>query len=505
LNPSIILPGQNCRTVEVAEHLSFLVDGDEYFSEIARAFQCAQREILIVGWDFDPRISLTPDQDDGNRLDSILKHQLEKEPNLFIRILVWAMGPLYSGKSLRLFRRQGLLSHRRVRIEFDSRHPLSSSHHQKMVIIDDAIAFIGGIDLTARRWDDSRHLPCNPLRVTPDGQAYEPVHDMHVMIDGPAARRVGDLCRRRWKRATGETTPTSLSPLQTVTWPCHRKADLVDCRVALSVTEPKLGKQFAVRQSTQLARDAIVRARRHIYIEAQYLASFKFADVLAERLADPDCPEIVMVVTRISHGFLEKVVMGNNRDRIIRRLKRADMNDRLWVMYAAVPDVDGNAHEVLIHSKLLIVDNDFVRIGSSNLNNRSEGFDTEADISVEACDVVEHGAIASLRNRLLAEHVDASRDDISETYKATGSLMATIVAHNVNSRGLRHFDIDVNHGATEPILGTSLVDPARPLRPFAFLKALAYRAWSRLTRFLLQRTRRQPRELHYGEQKKTQR
>lgn len=480
---SIIAPERNAWTVDKARHLAFLVDGADYFRELSRALEGAEREIWIVGWDFDPDIRLKPADGDTRRLGDVLLAQLDAQPDLRVRILVWALGPVYSGKSLKLFRREGLLGHARVEVEFDSRHPFWGSHHQKMVVIDDAIAFIGGIDLTARRWDDNRHLPGNPLRVSPDGKPYEPVHDLQVMLDGPAAARVGDLARRRWRRATKQ----ALAPPEPCTerWPEGLPADLADCRVALSVTEPASGNGDGKRQSVALVHDAIRRSRRHIYIEAQYLASFGIARALAERLAEPGGPEIVVVVTPISHGFIEKLIMGNNRDRIIRRLKRADAEDRLWVMYAVVPEEEGGEQEVLVHSKLLIVDDAFVRVGSSNLNNRSEGLDTEADLSIEARNVEESGAIAALRNRLLAEHMDARPEDVAATFAACGSLMKTIETHNTRPRGLRHFDVDVENGAVEPVAGTAIIDPARPFRPLHALRRYAQRLGVRLFGFFL--------------------
>src|SRR5690606_28770237 len=124
--------------------------------------------------------------------------------------------------------------------------------------------------------------------------------------------------------------------------------------------------------------------RRHIYIESQYFAFFGLAHIIEQHLQSPDGPEIVTIVTRASHGLVEKIMMGYNRDRLIRRLKRADRYNRLRVMYPVVPDGEDGEQDVLIHSKLLIIDDRFLRLGSSNLNNRSEGLDTEADIAVEA-------------------------------------------------------------------------------------------------------------------------
>lgn len=199
-------------------------------------------------------------------------------------------------------------------------------------------------------------------------------------------------------------------------------------------------------------------------METQYLAFFGVADCLTRRLEEEDGPEIVIVLTRVSHGFLEKLVMGGNRDRLIRRLKRADRHGRLRVMYPVVPKDDGTEQDVLIHSKLLVIDDRFVRIGSSNLNNRSEGLDTEADIGIEARNEGCAASIAGLRDRLLAEHLDASVGEVHAAIARTGSLIETIDALNVRPRGLRDMEVSIDKGDVEPVWGTDLVDPAKPFR-----------------------------------------
>ncbi|OLP61158.1 phospholipase [Xaviernesmea oryzae] len=466
----MIRVGENAWRSVAAERLAFLIDAAQYYAVLDRLLHKAEREILIVGWDFDPDIRLRPDLADSPTLGDILLSLVDANPALRVRILIWAMGPIYSGKSLKLFRKHGWPNHPRIELRFDGRHPVRGSHHQKMVSIDDRIAFLGGIDLTARRWDDNQHLPGNPLRVTPKGEPYEPVHDMQAMLSGPAAGAVGDLIRLRWRGAIGPVEAPQLDDLTAKQaadiWPDEIKPDLTDCRVAIARTEPDGPDHDGHQESILLLKEALKAARRHVYIEAQYLASFGIADIIAQHLEQPDGPEILIVVSRISHGFIEKIMMGNNRDRLIRQLKRRDPYDRFRVMYSVVPKPGGGEQEVLVHSKLVVVDDVFLRIGSSNLNNRSEGLDTEADIAVEAVSETHRQAITALRDRLLAEHLDVTPEAVSRSIAETGSLLDGIEAVNHNLRGLRHFDVDVTKGAVDPIPGTAIVDPHRPFRPF---------------------------------------
>lgn len=473
---SILVPGRNAWRVETADTLSFLVDGEEYFRALDRTLRLAQRSIRIVGWDFNPDILLRPRQG-GETLGVMLRRLVEAAPELEVRILIWAMGPIYAGHSLKLFRENGWSDHPRIHLRFDARHALRGSHHQKMVTVDDAIAFVGGIDLTAGRWDTKEHVASSPERVRPNGEPYGPVHDVQAMVCGPAARAVADLARWRWKTATGEEAETAAGR-GAAAWPKDVAPALQGCTAAIARTAPGLAGLDERREAIRLTRDAIAAARSHIYIETQYLASFGVGRALAERLSQPDGPEVAILVTSSSRGLLEQFVMAHNRDRLIRRLKQADRFDRLRIMYAVVPDDNGGECEVLIHSKVLIVDDAFVRVGSSNLNNRSEGLDTECDLAVEARAGSERKAIAALRNRLLGEHLDAPPDLVAEATRRE-SLVAAIDGLNRRPRGLRPFAVDPR-GKTSPLPGTGLLDPQRPFRPLLKAREIVTSAVSRL-------------------------
>jgi phosphatidylserine/phosphatidylglycerophosphate/cardiolipin synthase-like enzyme len=92
---------------------------------------------------------------------------------------------------------------RRVHFRYDDTHPVGASQHQKVVVIDDALAFVGGIDLTLRRWDCGDHAAEDPRRTAND-QPYPPFHDTMMAVDGDAARQLADLARERWRLATGQ-------------------------------------------------------------------------------------------------------------------------------------------------------------------------------------------------------------------------------------------------------------------------------------------------------------
>jgi phosphatidylserine/phosphatidylglycerophosphate/cardiolipin synthase-like enzyme len=466
---SILEPGRNCWRIEQAERAAALVDAASYFSCLDRVLSMARRSILIVGWDFDARIKLRPDAgEDAPPLGDLLRSLVEAKPGLEIRILVWSIATLHApGETLPLLIGAPWQDHPRIHLRLDREHPIYAAHHQKVVCIDDCLAFAGGIDLTVRRWDTQRHDADDPARLNPEGSPYGPVHDVQMVVDEAAARAVADLARMRWRNATGEI----LEPIQSKAklWPEGLEPDFRGASVAIARTAPPLSDRAPIREVAALTMDALKAARHSIYIEVQYFVSFTIGRLLAKHLASHDGPDIVIVTSQALPGAFERFVMGSNRDRLIRRMRRADRSDRLRVYHPVVPAADGE-REVLIHAKLIIVDDLFVRIGSSNLNNRSVGLDTECDLAIEARSDVERQAIRGLRERLLGEHLGVPPASVAQAVDANGSLVRAIETLNRNARGMRAFEAMTKRGPARAIPGTWLLDPYRPFEPLWFLR-----------------------------------
>jgi phosphatidylserine/phosphatidylglycerophosphate/cardiolipin synthase-like enzyme len=421
---------------------------------------------MILGWDFDGRIRLAPQRDDCPPLGDFLRSLVEQRGDLEIRILVWSVAVLHApGAPLPLLFGAPWQDHPRITLRLDRNHPIYAAHHQKIVCIDDALAFAGGIDLTVRRWDTCGHHAEDPHRTSPEGPAYSPVHDVQMAVTGDAARAVAQVARERWQAATGETLVPLPQPGDV--WPDSVAPDFIDAPVGIARTAPQWGGSPKIREIAALTDDAIAAARHAIYIEAQYLASRRVRDRLADSLEAPHGPEIVVVVTSASHGMVERWIMGENRDRLIRVLRKADRHGRFRVFYPVVPTAAGDC-DVLIHAKLMIVDDDLLRVGSANLNNRSVGVDTECDLAVEARDATARQTIRGLRDRLLAEHLGVAPEAVREAVEAEHSLIRGIESLNCNSRCLRPFP--ESRGPVRSVFGTGLLDPARPFEPMWFLR-----------------------------------
>lgn len=463
----VLKPGYNCRQVATAHRTAVLIDGAAYFAVLEKALRSATRSIFIVGWDFDARIRLRPqDGSDAPALGDILRRLVEERPDLEIRILIWSLAPVHApGAATALVFGAEWQDHPRIHLRLDTHHPMHAAHHQKIVTIDGSLAFVGGIDLTVDRWDRAGHAADEPLRSRPDGSRYEPVHDIQVVVSGPAARLPARVAHERWRDFTGEEVPLD-KPADR--WPRSLSPDFTNVPVGISRTLPALDARPAVEESAALMEDLLRAAGRTIYIEAQYFTAKRLRGILREVLSRPDAPEIVVVGPLNANGIIERFIMGANRERLLRSLGKTRHYDRLRVYYPVTTGA-GHVRPVLIHAKLVIVDDRLLRIGSSNLNNRSVGLDTECDLVIEADRPETRQVIADYRDRLLAEHLGVNPAEIADAIHRQGSLIGAINALN-GDKCLR--PLAVGKGTTHSFPGTRFLDPERPFRLME-----RFRAW----------------------------
>ena len=433
---------RNCCAIARARRVALLIDGEAYFSAFMRAAERATHSIIILAWDFSSTTRLHfnggPWRGPPARLGDFLNWLARRRRHLHIRILDWDYPMVFgTDRELPPVWGFGWKPHRRVEVAYDNTHPLGGSHHQKVVVIDDALAFVGGFDLTDRRWDTPAHCVDDGRRKAGSSD-YPPFHDLMMVVDGEAARTLGDIARSRWLAATEEALPPA--PGQADPWPPSLHTDLYDVDIALSRTLAPYGGRPAIREVEALYLDMIAAARQRIYIENQYFTASTIADALAKRLAEPDGPEIVMVLRLLSHGWLEEHTMHLLRTKLIQRLRAADRHGHLFVYYA---HLDGLKVDTCIdvHAKLMIVDDELLRIGSANLSNRSMGMDSECDATIEAQgDPTITAAIRDFRNRLLGEHLDASPAQVDRTTRLLGSLHGAIGVLGGKARTLKRFE-----------------------------------------------------------------
>lgn len=463
----ILEEGRNCWRIAPARRAAFLVDTEAYFAAFVEAVLRAEKTIFICGWDIDSRVPLLRDDVPRPypvRLGEFLNWVVSRKPKLQAYILIWDFNMIYTlERELWPVFKLGWQTHKRLHFRLDGNHPIWGSHHQKIVVVDDAIGFAGGIDLTKCRWDTSSHLIEDSRRTDAGCPDYSPFHDIQMAVDGEAARSLGELARERWYKATGKKIP--FQPVQSDPWPEGLKADMLDVRVGISRTRPHYRGNGEIREVEALFRDSIKVARRHIYIENQYLTSSAISDSLSERLQHFDCPEIVIVLPYKGSGWFEEGTMDALRARVLKKLRAADRFGRLRIYYPQLPGYD-HGKSLNVHAKVFIADDDFLRIGSSNLSNRSMGYDTECDLSIEAEGRWEiEEAIRRFRAGLLEEHLGVSRITIEEMIAQKG-LIAGIEAMRGSERTLNELDgYEVQEIFDSYVYETSLIDPEFPAQP----------------------------------------
>lgn len=472
--PPVLRSGDTCWRIETANRLAVIVDAADYFTTLRDVMQKAQHSVIMIGWEFDTRIELDPRMDgDGvpNRLGRFLSWLVRRRPELKIYLLQWDVGLLWTlGRGSTPLRLADWLIGRRIHLKLDHAHPSGAAHHQKIIVIDDALAFCGGIDATADRWDTPEHEDNSPFRVRPTSKRpYGPWHDASTAVDGDAARALGELARTRWEYATGEQIPppSTVPPL----WPESLDPMLKDVPVAISRTAAAHAEREAVHEIEALYLAIIAATRRTLYIESQYFASRTLAEAIAARLGEPDGPEFVVINPESAQGWLEEEAMGSARARLLELVRQADIHGRFRLY---TPVTRGRA-PIYVHAKIVIMDDTLMRVGSSNLNNRSLGFDTECDLSVEVAPGMPgedslRAKIASLRTALLAEHLDVEAQTVEQAVDAAkGSSIAAIEALRGSGRSLVPFEPpDFGIVGDEILRENDLLDPERPARRWHF-------------------------------------
>jgi phosphatidylserine/phosphatidylglycerophosphate/cardiolipin synthase-like enzyme/uncharacterized membrane protein YdjX (TVP38/TMEM64 family) len=468
----IVRAGKNCWRVEHAHRFRCVQDAAEYFALVRQALLAARKTVFILGWDIFAGVDLLPDagpaevspkaKAEPTKLDELLAYVCRRRPKLRCYILIWDYAALYTLERDPLSRwRLGWRTHRHVHFGFDDRHPVGGSHHQKIVVVDDALAFCGGIDLTSHRWDTSAHRIDEPARTTTTGKPYPPYHEVQAMVSGPVATSLGMLARDRW-RALGEEIMPPVTASADDLWPHDVAPDLTDVDVAIARTLPKSETQPAIRECETLFLDSIARAKRSIYIESQYFTNNALGDALAARLSERSGPEVIVVSPAECEGWLERNTMGTFRASIFRQLIAADRHRRLRIVYP----VASRTQQVptFVHSKVMVVDDDLVRIGSANFSRRSMGVDTECDLAVDANgETRTRAGIRHIRDRLVAEHLGLDAQAAADGIDRAGSLREFIDSRQLAEHTLVRIELPP-HDEPEPSeAARSVADPDEPM------------------------------------------
>ncbi len=475
---SILIPGDTVWRRCKAGRLAILNDAAAYFAALRQALLLATEQVYILGWDTHSLTRLVgpsgkADDDYPEELGAFLKALLHARPGLRINILSWNFPALYAAE--REWNSTARFTEHapdRLRFCFDSSLPLGSAQHQKIVVIDGAIAFSGGLDLTIRRWDTSAHNACDPLRTDPDGKPYPPFHDVQCMVDGEAAASLAELAERRWQAAG--CTVEKTAAVTGERWPASVPVQSRAMTTGIARTEIATAGETGVNEVARLFAASINAADRFIYVENQFTSAIDIAHLLAQRMLDVPQLRVLIVTPKLHSSWFESQAMQSGRGGFIEQFVTAGVMDRVRFLYPSTRDADKTA-AVMVHSKVMIVDDRSLRIGSANLNNRSMGADTECDLAFEATSQEHRDYIAGIRRQLIGHFCGV---DEREVARHEADLFGFIdrVAEAGGARSLQPIDPAATTGSMATVV-QPVADPREPLH----LDRAATRMWTART------------------------
>lgn len=454
----------------MAERAHVVIDAADYF-DLMREVMCqARQRVFLIGWDFDTRILLSAGRRWWRlgrrerypaRLGSFILWLAHHTPGLEVRLLKWNVALIKS-----IFRGTMVIDlvrwamSRSIEFKFDSAHPVGCSHHQKIVVIDDKLAVCGGIDMTSDRWDTREHVHNDRRRRKPTGRSYGPWHDVTMMMEGDVAQALAELGRDRWKVAGGDEMAPCQPQAQSL-WPKQLTAEFENVEIGIARTRAEWGDCPQVSEIENLFVAQIASAKRFIYAETQYFASRRIAEAICQRLAEPDPPEFLIVNPITADGWLEQVAMDSARAELVRAVKAVDHAGRFQIV---IPHTSGGT-PIYVHAKLTIIDDEVLRVGSANMNNRSMGLDSECDVFIDSARPANAGVgpkITALRHSLIGEHCGIAEEEVGPLLEEHGSMAAMMLAVPRHGKHVRPLELQELSATEEALAANAVLDPERP-------------------------------------------
>ena len=362
--------------------LEVFVDGAEALPAIAQACESARERVWLAGWHFTPELQVG-----GSTLRELLAGLAER---VEVRVLAWAGAPLPffhpDRKEVREMRER-LVRGTRIVCALDARERPMHCHHEKLVIVDGEVAFVGGIDLTTlggNRLDSSSHPPRGQLGW----------HDASSRLEGPAVADVATHFALRWLEVTGETLDAAPQPE-----PAGQTELQVVRTVPNNIYDRLPQGDFRILESYLRA---LRGAERLVYLESQFLWSPELVDALSEKLRRPPSDDFRLVIVLPAHP---KNGQEETRGQLGVLAEADDGAGRFLACTLWQPGDE--AKPVYVHAKIGIVDDRWLTIGSANLNEHSFFNDTELNVVTQ-----DPGLARDLRLRLWAEHLGCERADL---------------------------------------------------------------------------------------------
>ena len=367
--------------------IELLVDGETALPRMAETLMAARSHVSLAGWEVTPDLALTRS---GSRvvLLDVLADLAERMP---VRVLLWAGAPLPLFRPWRLgvrASRRRLTEGTKIQVALDSLERAMHTHHEKLILVDGQVAFVGGIDLTddpIDRFDSSDH-PYRRVRGW---------HDVASELRGPVVGDVAAHFALRWREVTGESLD--------VTWP--EAAGDVEAQIVSTIPERRYsGARNGRFRILEAYVRAIRKARRFIYLENQFLWSPEIVAELREKLLHPPSPEFRLVVLLPSRANSGE---DDTQGQLGVLAEADDHGERFLACTIHARSAGLTSVPVYVHAKVGIMDDAWLTVGSANLNDHSLFNDTEVNV------VTRDAALArAARIRLWSEHLEMSPEEL---------------------------------------------------------------------------------------------
>lgn len=411
--------------------IAITVDGQETFKLMYEKIHEAKTCVYIANYDLDPALRFVRNSD---RLSARAGHRHEAFPlqdllvekakeGVEVRILVWEprlVLRLLPGADERgidgradevsvineVAERRGISEKLKVRI--DSTAPtLTSAHHEKIVIVDNQIGFCGGLDLSRGKWDTSSHTYDNPLRDT----GSEPWHDVHLMVSGPVVWDLIYHFHQRWAFSESRSTRSARKVKIVSNYAVRGKRGSMQA-IALR-TWRELDRQGGIQA---WYAEMFRRATKSIYIENQFPFQNSFAtNLLQKRLNDEKDLKVIIVspmepnLPGLIGSMIAKMSVNDVNDNLAALRRAGGERVKTYSLVSQHAAIGNKRKQIYVHSKVMIVDDRWVTVGSANIDKNGFRDSSELNIGIESQKLAR-----SLRIRLWREHLQDFTEDFCD-------------------------------------------------------------------------------------------
>lgn len=291
----------------------------------------------------------------------------------------------------------------------------AASWHQKSIVVDGEVAFVSGMNTKAADWDSSDHDVFDVRRMDFDADSDDraevaaretlpdvgPRKDYAVRLEGPAVRDVEEILWRRWETALDD----GLLYAENATRFSLDDAPAEQGRSEVQVVATMPGEEMAILETHQ---KAIQQATDYILVEDQYFRAPLLDELLVDQLdAQPELHLLVvtMPVSEWDPGLKYTYLAWEKLTRLYPD-RVLFLQLRTWELVAiedwVYDDIYFYDQQVNTHSKLRIVDDEYLSVGSCNWNNRGYLYEGELDVAIR-----DSALARASRERILENYVGA--------------------------------------------------------------------------------------------------